>query len=99
MRLQNWAILAGTMWCHERKRRRLKALLVSLTCAAVTLTLRAGSVAAAESQAPSLKVSGKATFGVEVRGLGGGFELSAVLSDEVGRPLPNAEVRVRALAD
>jgi hypothetical protein len=60
------------------------------------MLLFAGSAAALDGPAasPSLKVSGKASFAVEARTLGEGYEVSAVLSDEVGRPLPNAEVRV-----
>src|SRR6478752_3882881 len=98
MLLQKWAILLGPMWCHERKR-RLTAVLAGPTCGLIILTLSAGSAAATDSPAPSLKVSGKASFSVEARALGEGFEVSSVLSDEVGRPLPNAEVRVRAVTD
>lgn len=85
------------MWCHERKRQR--PVLAKFSCAVICLTAFAGSAAALESSPPSLKISGKATFRVEARSLGEGYEVSAVLSDEVGRPLPQAEVRARALTD
>ncbi len=60
--------------------------------------LFAGSAAAVESAPPTLKVSGKASFTWEARSVGDTFEVRATLSDEVGRPLPNAEVRLRASA-
>jgi hypothetical protein len=62
------------------------------------MLLLAGSAAAADAPAPTLKVSGKAAFAVEARALGEGFQVSAVLRDEVGRPLANAEVRVSTAA-
>jgi len=66
------------------------------SCVSITMLLLAGSAAAIDGAAPTptLKVSGKAAFAVEARALGEGFQVSAVLSDEVGRPLANAEVRV-----
>jgi hypothetical protein len=86
------------MWCQERKRLRRTAVLVGGSCAALTMLLLAGSAAAADAPAPTLKVSGKAAFAVEARALGEGFQVSAVLRDEVGRPLANAEVRVSTAA-
>ena len=80
------------MWCHERKRLR-RALSLALAVVAGV-----GSAAASDSSSPTLKVSGKASFTVEARALGETFELRATLADEVGRPLPNAEVRARASA-
>jgi len=77
------------MWCHERN--RLRAVHAGLV-----LFIATGSVAAAEDATPSLKVSGKAALSVEARAAGESFEVRATLSDEVGRPLPNAEVRMRA---
>lgn len=59
----------------------------------------AGSAAAADSTPPTLKVSGKASFATQARASNDGFELRATLSDEVGRPLPGAEVRVRTSSD
>lgn len=98
MALQRWAIVTEPMWCHERKG-RLRAVLSGVTSTLIVVLAWVGSAAAIESQPPTLKVSGKATFGVEARAVGEGFEVSAVLSDEVGRPLPGAEVRVRESAD
>jgi hypothetical protein len=86
------------MWCYERKRLRRAAVQVGVSYASLSMMLFVGSAAAAESPPPSLKVSGKAAFAIEARGLGDSFEVSAVLSDEVGRPLPSAEVRVRTAA-
>jgi hypothetical protein len=80
------------MWCHERSRLRKVADLASR--AACVVGLLAGSVAAAEP--PTLKVGGRASFTTEARAVGEGFELRTTLSDEVGRPLPNAELRIRA---
>jgi hypothetical protein len=60
---------------------------------ALSVCLCVGSSAAAP---PTLKVAGKASFDVEARARGDAFEVRATLSDEVGRPLPNAEVRARA---
>jgi hypothetical protein len=78
------------MWCHERSRLRRVADSVA---ALVPLLLFAGSAAAAP---PILKVSGKASFESEAQRRGDTFQVTATLSDEVGRPLPNAEVRLRA---
>jgi hypothetical protein len=63
---------------------------------ATTLTLCSGW-AAAEPSAPSLKVSGSAQFTTETRASGENFEVRAVLTDEVGRPISGAEVRVRSI--
>jgi hypothetical protein len=68
---------------------------------AVTLSVAAtawsvGSAAAAENASPTLKVSGRASFNAEARVNGEAFEVRATLADEVGRPLPNAEIRIRA---
>ncbi len=87
------------MWCDQRKRRRLVAAFAGLTCAIAPFVVSIGSAAAVESTSPSLKVSGKAGFRVESRVLGDGFEINAVLSDEIGRPLPQAEIRVRTLSE
>lgn len=62
----------------------------------LVVMLCAGSSAAADTPPPTLKVSGKASFVWEARSVGQTFEVRATLSDEVGRPLPNAEVRLRA---
>lgn len=80
------------MWCHERNRSQRTA---SRTLVALALAT-AGSAAATEPASPTLKISGEASFSVEARASGSAFELRATLSDEVGRPLPNAEVRARA---
>lgn len=82
------------MWCHERNQRRPMADLASVATLAVALL--AGSSAAAEPAPPTLKVAGKASFNFEARRTGETFEVRATLSDEVGRPLPNAELRLRA---
>jgi len=55
----------------------------------------AGSVAADEPAPPSFKVSGKASIEAEARASGESFEVRATLTDEVGRPLPSAELRIR----
>ncbi|RYZ05776.1 MAG: hypothetical protein EOO73_18955 [Myxococcales bacterium] len=67
------------------------------SAAALTVTLLAGSSAAAQLPPPTLKVSGKASFSVEARSTGATFQVRATLSDEVGRPLPNAELRLRVI--
>jgi hypothetical protein len=64
--------------------------------AAVGLASSVGSAAAAENAPPGLKVSGKASFVTEARASGDAFEVRATLADEVGRPLPGAEIRIRA---
>jgi hypothetical protein len=97
------------MWCHERSRLHLRCrrcrpggLLAAAVWAPliVLVALRAGSAAAAPAaadiSAPLLKVSGKASLVSETRASGDGFEVRATLSDEVGRPLPSSEVRVRS---
>lgn len=82
------------MWCHERSRLQQVADLAS-RCACI-VWLFAGSSAAADP--PTLKVAGRATLSTEARAVSDGFELRATLADEVGRPLPNAELRVRAMS-
>lgn len=85
------------MWCTERKRQRA-AVTLGLASAFTLLTSLVGSAAAADTTPPNLKVSGKAAWRVDARALGEGYELNALLSDEVGRPLPQAEVRVRTVS-
>ena len=83
------------MWCHQRKR----SFVPGLTAVVPALVLAgsiAGSAAAAEEAPPVLKVSGKAGFVTDARPSGDGFEVHATLSDEVGHPLPGAEIRARA---
>ena len=90
------------MWCHERSQLRpvagLLAAVRSRLALLTTLVLWAnvGSAAAADSTPPTLKISGKASFTTEARASGEGFEVRAGLVDEVGRPLPGSEVRIRA---
>lgn len=79
------------MWCNERNRLRLGLGLA----VAAALTLCAGSAAAVDAAPPTFKVSGKASFLTEARATGDSFEVRATLSDEVGRPLPGAEIRIR----
>ncbi|HVY26713.1 MAG TPA: hypothetical protein VHB79_09175 [Polyangiaceae bacterium] len=67
-------------------------------CALIGAT-GAGSAAAAEPAPPSLKVSGKSAFTTDARAIADGFEVRATLNDEVGRPLPSAEVRARTSSD
>jgi hypothetical protein len=97
------------MWCHERSRlhsrpRPAGLLAVGALAAMIGLVaLDAGSAAAAavaatDTAAPLLKVSGKASFTSETRASGDGFEIRATLSDEVGRPLPSSEIRVRSVS-
>lgn len=90
------------MWCHQRKALRpTSARGVVVTCALIVWGTWAGigSAAAAEPSPPTLKVSGKTAFTSEARATDDGFELHATLSDEVGRPLPSSEVRVRTSSD
>jgi hypothetical protein len=94
------------MWCHERSRLRprirfpagfaahVRAFVLSATLMGL-VALHAGS-AAADTTAPVLKVSGKSSLVAETRASGDGFEVRATLSDEVGRPLPSSEIRVRS---
>jgi hypothetical protein len=77
------------MRCLERSHLRARLLAV-LTAA--TLSLCSGWAAATP---PSLKVSGSASFATETRSSGEGFEVRAVLTDEVGRPSPAVEVRAQ----
>jgi hypothetical protein len=86
------------MWSHERYQRRSVPGRAAIARAVLALLSIAGSVAAADnaSPAPTLKVSGKASFVTEARTATEGFEVRATLSDEVGRPLPGSEVRIRA---
>ena len=84
------------MWCPARSEWSGRTLqFVGAFVGALSTIAAAGSAAAAEPAPPTLKVSGKASFSAEARATGDGFELRATLIDEVGRPLPSAEVRVR----
>jgi hypothetical protein len=88
------------MWCHERSRLRPLAGLLAVARGLAVLTsvcVCAGS-AAADSTAPTLKVSGKASFVTEARAAGESFEVRATLGDEVGRPLPDSEIRIRTIS-
>jgi hypothetical protein len=88
------------MWCLERSRLRPVVGLLSVAISAsgvAALTLHAGWAAAADNAPPTFKVSGKASLATEARTRGDGFEVRAVLNDEVGRPVAGAEVRVRAV--
>jgi hypothetical protein len=67
----------------------------SASVVVVLTALLAGSSAAQQPSPPTLKVAGKASFHVEARSTGETFEVRATLADEVGRPLPNAELRLR----
>ena len=80
------------MWWHERK------AWLGVVVGALVVPAAAGS-AAAENTPPTLKVSGKAAFATDARVTSDGFEVRATLNDEVGRPLPAAEVRVRTSSD
>ena len=53
-----------------------------------------GSAAAVESSAPSLRVSGRASFSTEAHADIDTYEVGATLSDEVGHPLPAAEILI-----
>jgi hypothetical protein len=44
---------------------------------------------------PSLKISGAAALATETRAVADGYEVRANILDEVGRPLPNAELRAQ----
>lgn len=89
------------MWCDERSRllpatgfaAALRWLALLATC-----TTLAGSAAAADD-VPNLKVSGKASFSAEARASGDTFEVRATLGDEVGRPVPDSEVRIRTTSN
>lgn len=85
------------MWCNERNRRHASwGLGLASRLVIVTWVVScAGSAAAVEATPPSFKVSGKASFLAEARATGESFEVRATLSDEVGRPLPSAEIRIR----
>jgi hypothetical protein len=85
------------MWCHERKKFRPKQALV--VCGSLLLSPFVGSSAAAETPPPVLKVSGKAALLAEARTSGEGFEVRGTLTDEVGRPLAGAEVRIRTTSE
>ena len=54
-----------------------------------------GWAAAAEPTPPTLTVSGAAILTTETRAAGEGYEVRAALADEVGRPIPGAELRAR----
>src|SRR6476469_1196398 len=96
------------MWCNERSRlqavtglsavARKGAFFAGLGVAlCVSAWVGAGS-AAAQTSAPTLKVSGKSSFVTEARALGDSYEVRATLVDEVGRPLPGCEIRIRTLS-
>jgi hypothetical protein len=85
------------MSCLERSQLRPFVGPLSVAIGLVALTPHAGWAAAADSAPPTLKISGKASFATEARISGDGFEVRAVLSDEVGRPIAGAEVRIRAV--
>jgi hypothetical protein len=97
---------AAPMWCNERRRLQLGTGLLAaarmwvgsvVVALCVSAWVGAGS-AAAQVSAPTLKVSGKASFVTEARATGDSYEVRATLVDEVGRPLPDAEIRVRTLS-
>lgn len=67
-----------------------------LAALAVAFAWGIGSAAAVESNAPSLRVAGRASFSTEAHADIDTYEVGATLSDEVGHPLPAAEIRVRA---
>ncbi len=90
--------VVAPMWCHERRPLRPAVSLMATVLGLGALSVNAGSVAAADSAAPTLKISGKASFMTEARANGEGFEVRATLVDEVGRPLPGSEVRSHASA-
>jgi hypothetical protein len=91
------------MWCNERNQLRGAAGLLAAGRAlrvalGVSLSFSVAGSAAAEPGAPTLKVSGKAAFVTEARATGDSFEVRATLGDEVGRPLPGSEIRIRTSA-
>jgi hypothetical protein len=92
------AILQAPMWFLERNTISTPGLraVVQVAFLLAFLASVAGSAAAVEPATPVLKVSGKAAFVTEARATSDGFEVRATLSDEVGRPLPGAEIRARA---
>jgi hypothetical protein len=69
-----------------------------LVAVGVSLWLCSAGSAAADPTTPTLKVSGKAAFVTEARATGESFEVRATLGDEVGRPLPDSEIRIRTVA-
>lgn len=87
------------MWCPQRKTLRSTSSVAFVVAGALASWASVGSAAAAEPPPPTLKVSGKSAFTTQARASTDGFELHATLSDEVGRPLPSAEVRVRTSSD
>jgi hypothetical protein len=62
---------------------------------AVALSSLTGWAAAVEPSTPSLKVSGAAVLTTETQIAGEGYEVRAGLADEVGRPIPGAELRAK----
>ena len=84
------------MWCHDRSRQhRLSRVILGLAVLTVPLAY-SGSMAAAETNPPTLKISGRAAFETEARAIADGFEVRALVTDDAGRPLIGAEVRLRA---
>jgi hypothetical protein len=84
------------MWCHDRSRQhRLSRVILGLAVLTVPLAY-SGSMAAAETSPPTLKISGRAAFETEARAITDGFEVRALVTDDAGRPLIGAEVRLRA---
>lgn len=61
-----------------------------------TYTVASGWAAAVETSVPSLKISGTAALSTETRAVAGGWEVRIGLTDEVGRPLPNARVHAHS---
>lgn len=82
------------MWCHECSPRR--PTLGPPKAAALVILVCSGWAAATEAVPPTLKVSGRATIDTDARAISDGYEVRALLNDEVGRPLSGVEVRVRA---
>lgn len=90
------------MWLSSHRKPRPAARLGVAVCVlngALIGVAGAGSAAATEPAPPALKVSGKSAFTTDSRTTADGFEVRATLNDEVGRPLPAAEVRARTSSD
>jgi hypothetical protein len=94
------------MWCNERNRLHSGSGLlaaaggrrVGVAAALCASLLWGAGSAAAEPTEPTLKVSGKASIVTEARATGDSFEVRATLGDEVGRPLPDSEIRIRTMS-